>query len=52
MEQVITTVSGNDLSFELARWYHDLARMCLQAAEEHLHLSEDSRKKTSIAQWP
>lgn len=42
MEQVSMTESANDLSFELARWYHDLARICLQAAEQHLHLTENS----------
>lgn len=42
MEQVTTTAAAQDLAFELARWYHELARMCVEAAEEHLRLNEDS----------
>jgi hypothetical protein len=42
MNQTATSVSAKDHAFELARWYHDLARTCIQAAEIHLSLSEDS----------
>jgi hypothetical protein len=42
MEQVTTTVNAQEVAFELARWYHDLARICLQAAEEHLQLDENA----------
>lgn len=42
MEQVTTTVTAQEMAFELARWYHDLAKICVQAAEQHLNLSEDS----------
>jgi uncharacterized protein YpiB (UPF0302 family) len=42
MEQLATGASAKDHAFELARWYHELAKMCIQAAEHHLSLSEDS----------
>ena len=42
MEQAVTSVSAQDHAFELARWYHELAKMCLQAAEHHVSLGEDS----------
>ncbi len=42
MEQLTAPVTGNYMAFELARWYHDLAKWCLQAAEQHLALTEDS----------
>jgi len=42
MEQVTAPVTGKEIAFELARWYHDLARICVQAAEHHLDLSDDS----------
>jgi hypothetical protein len=42
MEQVTTTVTAKEIAFELARWYHDLAKICVQAAEQHLSLTEDS----------
>lgn len=42
MEQAVTGVSARDHAFELARWYHDLAKMCVQAAERHLSLDENS----------
>ena len=43
MEQAVTTsVTAQDHAFELARWYHELAKMCLQAAEHHVSLGEDS----------
>ena len=42
MEQVTTTATAKDVAFELARWYHDLAKICVQAAEHHLSLNEDS----------
>jgi hypothetical protein len=42
MHQVTDRVSAQDQAFELARWYHELARICLQAAEHHLNLTEDS----------
>lgn len=42
MEQAATSVSASDHAFELARWYHDLAKMCISAAEHHLTLAEDS----------
>jgi hypothetical protein len=42
MEQVVTNLSAQDHAFELARWYHELAKMCIQAAEHHLALGEDS----------
>lgn len=42
MEQVATGVSAKDHAFELARWYHELAKLCIQAAEEHIALAEDS----------
>ena len=42
MEQAVTSVSAQDHAFELARWYHELAKMCIQAAEHHITLGEDS----------
>jgi hypothetical protein len=46
MEEFTTTVaSAKDVSFELARWYHDLARLCVQAAELQMNLSEDSAQE-------
>ncbi len=42
MDQVATTVSAKDHAFELARWYHELAKLCIQAAEQHVALEEDS----------
>jgi len=42
MEQVVTNLSAQDHAFELARWYHELAKMCIQAAEHHIALGEDS----------
>jgi len=42
MEQVTSTVSAKDMAFELARWYHDLAKVCVEAAEQHLVLTEES----------
>lgn len=46
MEEITTTLaSASDVSFELARWYHDLARLCVQAAELQMNLSEDSAQE-------
>lgn len=42
MEEVTTSVTAKDISYELARWYHDLAKLCVQAAEHHLVLTENS----------
>lgn len=42
MEQAVTSVSAKDHAFELARWYHELAKLCIHAAEQHLALAEDS----------
>ncbi len=42
MEQLATSVSAQDHAFELARWYHELAKMCLSAAEYHVSLGEES----------
>jgi hypothetical protein len=43
MEQGTSTVSSaRDMAFDLARWYHDLAKVCVEAAEQHMVLSEDS----------
>jgi hypothetical protein len=42
MEQISTSVSAGDHAFELARWYHDLAKLCIQAAEQHVGLNESS----------
>ena len=42
MEQAVTTVSAKDYAFELARWYHELAKLCIQASEHHIELAEDS----------
>jgi hypothetical protein len=42
MEQVTATASAKEMAFELARWYHDLAKICVQAAEQHVGLTEDS----------
>ena len=42
MEQAVTSVSAQDHAFELARWYHELAKLCLQAAEHHVSLGEAS----------
>lgn len=42
MEQLAIGVSAQDHAFELARWYHELAKMCVQAAEQHVALGEDS----------
>lgn len=42
MEQTAISVSAGDHAFELARWYHDLAKLCIQAAEQHVNLTEDS----------
>ncbi|HZT39198.1 MAG TPA: hypothetical protein VFA28_15000 [Bryobacteraceae bacterium] len=42
MHHATERVSAQDQAFELARWYHELARICIQAAEHHLTLTEDS----------
>ena len=42
MEQVTSTVSPREMAFELARWYHELAKACVEAAEQHMNLSEES----------
>jgi GTP1/Obg family GTP-binding protein len=42
MDQTATNVSAQDHAFELARWYHELAKMCLNAAEYHISLGEES----------
>lgn len=42
MEQAIACASAKDHAFELARWYHELAKLCIQAAEQNLHLTEES----------
>ena len=42
MDQAAISVSAQDHAFELARWYHELAKLCIQAAEQHLALAEDS----------
>lgn len=42
MEQVVTGVFAHDHAFDLARWYHDLAKLCVQAAELHMSLNESS----------
>jgi hypothetical protein len=44
MEQVTTTVTAKEIAFELARWYHDLAKICVQAAEQHMGLTEESEQ--------
>ncbi len=42
MEQATAGVSAKDHAYELARWYHELAKLCIQAAEHHLTLTESS----------
>ena len=42
MDQIAASVSAGDHAFELARWYHDLAKLCIQAAEQHVELTENS----------
>jgi hypothetical protein len=42
MEHAATGASAKDLAFDLARWYHELAAICVQAAEQHLGLTEQS----------
>jgi hypothetical protein len=42
MERATASATAKDHAFELARWYHELAKMCIQAAEQNLPLSEDS----------
>ena len=42
MEQVTAQITAKEHAFELARWYHELAKVCVQAAEHHLGLHEDS----------
>jgi hypothetical protein len=42
MEQTTTTLTAKEMAFELARWYHDLAKVCVRAAEHHMNLTEDS----------
>lgn len=45
MQQSTTTASAREMAFELARWYHDLARICVQGAEQHLALTEESTQE-------
>ena len=45
MQQVTDRVSAQDQAFELARWYHELASICVQAAEHHLALHENSQQE-------
>ena len=45
MDQVVTRASARDHAYELARWYHELAKLCVQAAEHHLRLHEDSTQE-------
>jgi hypothetical protein len=42
MEQAVICESAQGHAFELARWYHELAKICIQAAEHHITLGEDS----------
>jgi hypothetical protein len=42
MNELAASISAGDHAFELARWYHDLAKMCIHAAEQHVALTEDS----------
>ena len=42
MHQLTDRESAQDQAFELARWYHELASICVQAAEHHLALHENS----------
>ncbi len=53
MEQSATSVSAQDHAFELARWYHELAKMCLNAAEYHVCLGEGFRRITRgwLSSW-
>lgn len=44
MEQAVETVTPNEVAFELARWYHELARVCVEGAQIHIALSEDSEQ--------
>lgn len=42
MEPATISVCAADHAFELARWYHELAKLCVQAAEHHISLDENS----------
>ena len=42
MQHAATSGSAKDVAFDLARWYHELAAICVQAAEHHLGLTEQS----------
>jgi hypothetical protein len=45
MEQVTAQISAREYAFELARWYHELAKICVQAAEHHLSIGENSTQE-------
>lgn len=42
MQPVAISVTAREHSLELARWYHELAKQCIVAAEQHLALTEES----------
>ena len=37
-------VTATDHAIEVARWYHELAKLCVQAAEAAVQLNEDSEQ--------
>lgn len=39
------TVPAKQVAFDLACWYHELARLCVRAAEQHLDLDGDSTEE-------
>lgn len=38
----MTPTTAQDHAFELARWYYELAKLCVSAAEQTVQLSEES----------
>ena len=38
------TPTAQDHAVELARWYHELAKLCIKAAEQAVQLTEDSEQ--------
>ncbi len=42
MEQIAIRLTPRDHAMEMARWYYELAKLCVHAAEEHVELGENS----------
>ena len=39
------TVTAQDHAIDLARWYHELAKLCVEAAQATVQLTEESKQQ-------